>query len=233
MKKNELPFIKEMFENIAPTYDFLNRLLSLRRDILWRKKLASCIKLSKNSVILDVATGTADLALEIQKENPKTKIFGLDFSFNMLQIGKEKIYNNSKNNPIYVAAADAFNLPFPDSSFDALSIAFGIRNIKDKKTVLKEFNRVLKPGGKVLILELTMPEDKVLSNIYLLYFNKILPFIGRFFSKSLFAYSYLPSSVMGFPPSKEFASIMKKSGFNNIKWLKMSLGIVTMFIGKK
>lgn len=234
MNNKELGFIKEMFEKIAPKYDFLNHLLSLGKDIYWRQTLVSAMDIPPKSRVLDAACGTGDIAIEIirQKKN-NVSVYGVDFSKNMLKIAKKKVRNANLGSGIHFAAANAFHLPFNIKTFHAATIAFGIRNINAKTKVLKAFHNSLKPGGMLLVLELATPEKGALLSIYLFYFKKILPLIGRFFSKNSMAYKYLPSSVANFPNAKTFASIMRKAGFKEIKWKKMTMGIATLFVGIK
>jgi demethylmenaquinone methyltransferase/2-methoxy-6-polyprenyl-1,4-benzoquinol methylase len=220
-----------MFDAIAPRYDFLNRSLSLGQDIYWRRIMAASVGGASN--LLDVACGTGDVAFEIAKRyNNRIEIYGTDFSEEMLRIAKKKGSVKDCNNLFFVAA-DALLLPFADNRFDAVTIAFGIRNIEDKKRALKEFIRVLKRDGSVLILELTAPENRFLMELYMLYFKKVLPVVGGLFSKNFQAYRYLPDSVMKFPKSSEFVKIMKESGFKKIKVKRLSLGAATLFIGYK
>ena len=234
MQTQEIPFIKEMFDKIAHKYDFLNRLLSLRQDIIWRKTLSSEINVPKHGKVLDAACGTADLSIEIANTAVNTiSVFGVDFSSKMLEIADRKIKKISCNSKIYLICANAFNLPFSTETFDAVTIAFGIRNINNKAGALKIFYECLKPGGKIFILELTTPKKGILLSAYLLYFKKILPFIGMFFSKNKIAYNYLPESVMNFPENTLFSQIMRRAGFENISCKKMTLGIATIFTGSR
>jgi len=230
----ELDFIKDMFDSIAPKYDFLNRFLSLRQDIRWRRELVISADIPDNGKVVDIACGTCDVALEIEKQKKnKTIIFAADFSPEMLRLGKKKISDKEKKNTIHLMAANALNLPFKNNSFDAVFIAFGIRNIMDRKAALTEFHNSLKKGGKAAILELTMPRQTVIKKIYMFYFKKILPFLGTIFSKNSDAYHYLPASVINFPSQKDFAGIMKSAGFSEIKWKQMTFDIVTLFVGTK
>ncbi len=234
MMNIELDFIKDMFDSIAPKYDFLNRFLSLRQDIRWRRELVASADIPDHGKVVDIACGTCDVALEIKKQKKnKTKIFAADFSPGMLKLGKQKITDKDKKNTIHLMAANALNLPFKQNSFDAVFIAFGIRNIMDRKTALTEFHNSLKKGGKAAILELTTPEQGMVKKIYMFYFKKILPFLGTVFSKNSGAYHYLPASVINFPSPKEFARIMRSAGFSEIKWKQMTFGIVTLFVGTK
>ncbi len=228
----ELDFVKGMFDRIAPRYDFLNRLLSLRQDIVWRKQMVRAAGLKSGNTALDVACGTCDVALEISAQlKNQVNIFGLDFSYGMLRLGKDKLKKKSK--PIALLNADALFLPFNDNLFDGVFIAFGIRNIMDRQRAVDSFFKVLKPKGRLAVLELTTPEKGLLRYLYLLYFQKILPLIGSFFSKDNAAYSYLPASVLKFPTPDRFLTIMKNSGFEQNRFKRMTFGIVTLFIGQK
>ncbi|OQY01672.1 MAG: bifunctional demethylmenaquinone methyltransferase/2-methoxy-6-polyprenyl-1,4-benzoquinol methylase [Desulfobacteraceae bacterium 4572_130] len=232
MTKMELLFIKEMFDSIAPKYDFLNRFLSLGQDLFWRKEMVKAAHISNKTKVLDVACGTCDVALEIKKQtNKSTKIFGVDFSHKMLALGKKKIHCYDSN--IYLTAGNALNLPFKNNLFNTILIAFGIRNIINRKKVLIEFYNSLKIDGKIIILELTSPEHIFLKKLYMVYFKKILPFFGGIFSKNHKAYQYLQSSVIKFPEAHSFVDIMKQAEFSKIKWKNMTFGIVTLFVGTK
>jgi len=229
----ELDFVKDMFDRIAPRYDFLNRLLSMRQDIVWRNQMVKAAALQKDSIALDVACGTCDVALEINSQlKGQTQILGLDFSFGMLRLGKLKLLKKKKKN-IKLINADALNLPFKHHIFDAIFIAFGIRNIMDRQRAVKAFFDTLKRGGRLAVLELTSPEKGFFRSLYLLYFQRILPMIGSFFSKDSNAYTYLPDSVLKFPTPVEFSKLMKEAGFKDIRFKQMTFGIVTLFIGSK
>lgn len=229
----ELDFVKEMFDKIAPKYDFLNRLLSLRQDTLWRKQMVRAAKLFPGAKALDVACGTCDVGLEVDRQqNGQARIAGLDFSRGMLALGKDKLARK-KNTSISLVNGDALNLPVRPNYFDAVFIAFGIRNIMDRQSALMEFHGTLKDGGKLVILELTTPEKGILRKAYLAYFNRILPLVGSFFSKHANAYSYLPESVLKFPSPTAFARLMVRSGYGKIRFKQMTFGIVTLFVGTK
>jgi demethylmenaquinone methyltransferase/2-methoxy-6-polyprenyl-1,4-benzoquinol methylase len=232
MDKHELPFIQDMFEAIAHRYDFLNRALSLRQDMMWRNKLVQTLDVSNNENILDVASGTGDVALAINKQYPSVHIHCVDFSVNMLRFANQKKMTSHHSN-LFIACADAFELPYPTDYFHAATMAFGIRNIVKKQKLLHTLYQHLVPGGQLLILELTVPEMKVLQNLYLLYFKKLLPMIGRMVSKNSFAYDYLPDSVVSFPSSLAFSQMMNKAGFIEVKWLPMTSGICTLFFGRR
>ena len=229
----ELDFVKDMFDRVAPKYDFLNRLLSLRQDTVWRSQMVKAARLKKDSNILDVACGTCDVSLEAGSQlRGRARITGLDFSFGMLELGQKKPRQKNNKN-IALINGDALYLPFRPGIFDAVFIAFGIRNIMNRQAALCEFLTVLKKEGQLAVLELTTPEKWILRSFYLLYFQKLLPLIGSFFSKDKNAYQYLPDSVLKFPSPMEFAAVMKEAGFKQVRFKPMTFGIVTLFIGVK
>lgn len=229
----ELDFVKEMFDKISPRYDFLNRLLSFRQDIFWRSQMVRAAKLASGSRVMDVACGTCDVALEISAQlRGRVKIFGIDFSPGMLSLGRQKLVLK-ENTTIDLLNADALHLPFKPDKFDAVFIAFGIRNIMDRKGAIRQFYKILKKEGRLVVLELTTPEKGFFRRIYLGYFKRVLPLIGSFFSKHNNAYSYLPESVLNFPDPVSFSKIMKTAGFEKIRFKQMTFGIVTLFVGTK
>ncbi len=235
MKNTELPFIKDMFNNIAYRYDFLNRLLSARRDVKWRRRMVKTLETGNDRpFFLDVACGTGDVMLEIFRQKGRSvNVVGLDFSRKMLEISAVKISSAALEKNAALVCGDALCLPFDDANFNAITIAFGIRNIADKKTALAEFFRCLKPGGSLAVLELTNPENRMLQFLYMLYFGKILPEIGRLFSKNTHAYSYLPESVIKFHKNRDFAGIIRDAGFDCVVWESLTTGICTLFKAKK
>jgi demethylmenaquinone methyltransferase/2-methoxy-6-polyprenyl-1,4-benzoquinol methylase len=233
MENRELPFVRDMFDAIAPKYDLLNRLLSLRQDVAWRVKMVSTMDVPATGRVLDVACGTGDVILEIHRQKGRrVSVTGLDFSPGMLALARDKIRPKQRSN-LSLLAGNALALPFGGESFHALTIAFGIRNIQDKAGALKAFYDILKPGGTVLVLELATPGTARLRKAYLTYFQQILPLIGRFFSKHRFAYSYLPDSVARFPSPAQFMNTMRSAGFERISCRRLSLGIANLFIGQK
>ncbi|MCG2754918.1 MAG: bifunctional demethylmenaquinone methyltransferase/2-methoxy-6-polyprenyl-1,4-benzoquinol methylase UbiE [Desulfobacteraceae bacterium] len=234
MKNVELHFIREMFEKIAPRYDLLNRLLSCRQDVYWRRMMVSEIKVPAGGLLLDVACGTGDVVLEIiRQKGSSIKVCGIDFSTSMLMFAKDKIRDMHDGSNIHLLSGNALNLPFKAETFDALTIAFGIRNIVDKLSALQVFYRTLTTGGMILVLELAFPEKGLLPAFYHFYFRKILPVIGRLFSKNLMAYQYLPCSVENFPDPYSFAATMRKAGFQDVRWKKLALGIAILYVGYK
>ncbi len=228
-------FVREMFDQIAPRYDFLNRLLSLRRDVFWRRQMVQRLGLAPRSAVLDVACGTADVALEIIRRYPDNCRFtvGIDFAPAMLRLARKKIARQGLEEKIFLAAADAYKLPFANETFDAITIAFGIRNIEDRKAVLEEFLRILVPGGRLAILELVMPDRGWMRKIYLEYFTRVLPKLGRLFSKHHFAYSYLPESVARFPTDEAFSAMISGAGFGKVFCRRFTFGSVALFVGEK
>lgn len=230
----ELDFVREMFDTIAPKYDFLNRLLSLRQDLYWRREMVRAACLPKTPRVLDAACGTCDVALETRAQTGSgARIFGLDFSFGMLALGKKKLIRQDTGSGIGLINGDALALPFAENLFDGVFIAFGIRNIIDRERAVRSFLDVLKPGRRMVILELTTPENRLLKSLYLVYFKKILPLIGSFFSKDRHAYRYLPESVVKFPSNSEFTGLIRRAGFEKIRYKPMTFGIVTLFVGVK
>ncbi len=230
----ELDFVKEMFDAIAPRYDFLNRLLSLRQDVYWRRTMITALDLPDNAAVLDVACGTGDVMIEILKRPGKRKhIVGADFAPGMLKLAKIKLLRENSGSRVHLIAGNGLCLPFATDTFDAVTIAFGIRNIMDRKSALISFFSCLKPGGKAAVLELATPGNRFFLSLYLFYFSRLLPMIGAFFSRHMKAYEYLPASVINFPPPDRFAAIMKEAGFTEIKWRRLTMGIATVHIGRK
>jgi demethylmenaquinone methyltransferase/2-methoxy-6-polyprenyl-1,4-benzoquinol methylase len=219
-----------MFDEVAPTYDFLNHLLSLGIDNYWRAKAASKAKqlLGKNisPKILDVATGTGDLAASMSKIAGAT-VTALDLSPEMLVIAKKKYPH------ITFHEGYAEKLPFGNASYDVVSAGFGVRNFEHLDAGMREFHRVLKPGGHALIIEPMIPRNGVLKSLYLIYFKKVLPKIAGLFSKSSFAYDYLPNSVEQFPQTEGFIAILKKSGFKSAEYFPMTFETSILYVAKK
>ena len=229
----EKNYVRSMFNNIAPTYDKLNHILSLNIDKIWRKKavkrICKHIKDSETQV-LDVACGTADSTIALAKAGVP-RVIGVDISEGMLEVGEKKIEELNLNSVITLQVEDCENLSFNDNTFDAAFIAFGIRNFEDKKKGLKELHRVLKPNGHLLILELSVPQNKILLSLYKLYFLHILPFIGKKISGDNKAYTYLPQSVMNFPKPKDFLQTMEECGFKDVRQKALTFGLCRMYEG--
>ncbi len=224
--------IRNMFDSIAPTYDRLNHLLSFGLDILWRRKAIRLLEEKRGRAILDIATGSGDLALDSLKLQPNMLVAS-DFAFNMLQVFRKKVkQRNVCQAPLFVSC-DALHLPFKPETFDATMVAFGIRNFADRLQSLKEMHRVLKPNGISLILELTSPTAPVVKQGYTFYSKGILPLIGKIISRHNSAYQYLPTSISNFPEQEEFASQMKQAGFSEVTIHLLTFGVATIFIGRK
>jgi demethylmenaquinone methyltransferase/2-methoxy-6-polyprenyl-1,4-benzoquinol methylase len=224
--------VATMFNNISKKYDFLNHFLSLGIDILWRKKAIRLLKPTQPKVILDIATGTGDFALEALKLNP-TKITGIDISEGMLNVGKEKIKAKGLESIIELKLGDSENLEFNDNTFDAYTVGFGVRNFENLEKGLREMLRVLKPNGTAIILEFSKPKAFPVKQIYNFYFNNILPGIGKIVSKDNAAYTYLPESVDAFPDGKKFTEILKKIGYKEVQNIPLMFGIASIYKATK
>jgi demethylmenaquinone methyltransferase/2-methoxy-6-polyprenyl-1,4-benzoquinol methylase len=224
--------VAEMFNNISKRYDLLNHVLSMGIDILWRKKAVRMLKPFSPKVILDIATGTGDFAIESSNLNP-TKIYGVDISEGMLDVGKKKIEKKKLTNVIEMQLGDSEKLSFEDNFFDAVTVAFGVRNYENLKLGLSEMFRVMKPGGHVVIIEFSKPSKFPVKQLYNFYFKAILPLIGKMVSKDKSAYEYLPESVSAFPYGQKFVDIMKDVGFTETKAIPLTLGISSIYWGSK
>ncbi|NQV38294.1 MAG: bifunctional demethylmenaquinone methyltransferase/2-methoxy-6-polyprenyl-1,4-benzoquinol methylase UbiE [Candidatus Marinimicrobia bacterium] len=222
-KKN---YVQNMFDEISPRYDFLNHLLSFGLDFYWRRRLVSALPVLMDKPVLDVATGTGDVGVLIQKVHPKSTVYGLDYSFQMTRHCLEK--TKAKKCPaFYVLQGDGELLPFPDQSFSAITISFGFRNIGHYDNALQEFSRVLVPGGSLLILEFALPQSKIFAALYRWYFHVILPRLAAFFSRAD-AYRYLPESVGEFPSRSKLETLVLKNGFKHVSIKNMTFGTVTL-----
>ncbi|MFC3161444.1 demethylmenaquinone methyltransferase / 2-methoxy-6-polyprenyl-1,4-benzoquinol methylase [Chryseobacterium arachidis] len=223
--------VEDMFDNIAPKYDLLNRVLSLKIDVLWRNTLVKWMKNDNPQEVLDVATGTGDLAITIEK-GTGSKVIGLDLSQQMLNVGVIKIKKLKLDGKISMQKGDAENLPFEDNRFDAVSVAFGVRNFENLKKGLAELRRVVKDNKSVYILEFSKVEG-FMGPLYMFYFKNILPAIGRLVSKDNRAYTYLPDSVNAFPFGEKMKQILLDTGFKKVEYKKLSLGIATIYKATK
>lgn len=224
--------VRQMFDSIAGNYDFLNHFLSLGIDRGWRRKLIRKMAEQKPAKILDLATGTADLAIMSATLNPEL-IIGTDITEGMLDVGRQKVVAKGLQHLIELRTADSENLPFDDNSFDAATVAFGVRNYENLSKGLTEMRRVLKPGGKAYILEFSKPKVTPFRQLYHFYFNYILPVFGKLVSKHNSAYAYLPESVNRFPEGDEFIRIMQQSGFVHCTDRRLTLGICSFYTAEK
>lgn len=226
--------VREMFTGIAHRYDFLNHFLSLGIDKRWRKKAVAEFGDVSNKKYLDIACGTCDLSVELaSRSNLSTKITAADFSEGMLEIGASKVANLKLSGTITVEHGDALNLKYENDSFDGTMCAFGVRNFADVARGLNEMSRVIKSGGRVVILEFTTPQNRIIASLYKLYFTKILPTIGGIVSGKKSAYSYLPDSVYKFPTAPNFSKMMEDAGFTDIVFTPLTFGICGIHTGVK
>jgi len=224
--------VAEMFNNISKKYDFLNHFLSLGIDILWRKKAIKLLRKDQPKLILDIATGTGDFALEALALNPD-KIIGVDISEGMLEVGKAKMIKKGVSDRIEMQLGDSEKLLFEDDKFDAVIVAFGVRNYENLKKGLADMRRVMKPGGKTVIIEFSKPTKFPMKQLYNFYFKYILPRIGRLVSKDNAAYTYLPESVESFPDGKRFEQILTEVGYKNTECIPLTFGISSIYIAQK
>lgn len=231
-QKSKKQQVEDMFDNISGKYDFLNHFLSLNLDKTWRKKAISYLKHVPVSSLLDVATGTGDMVTPALKLKP-TRIVGIDLSEGMLQGARKKFPTEVNGTSISFIKGDSENLPFSDNEFDAETVAFGVRNFENTLKGLSEMYRVLKPGGKVVVLEFSKPASFPFRNIYQFYFRNLLPLFGRMVSKDKEAYTYLPQSVSSFPERENFTAIMESAGFRECSFQTLTFGVVSIYTGIK
>ncbi|WP_136480021.1 bifunctional demethylmenaquinone methyltransferase/2-methoxy-6-polyprenyl-1,4-benzoquinol methylase UbiE [Cognatitamlana onchidii] len=224
--------VTQMFDNISEDYDGLNRVISFGIDIKWRKKVVNIVKATNPELILDIATGTGDLAINLVETNA-SKIVGLDISPGMLEIGKEKIEKKGLASKIEMTLGDSENMPFDDNTFDAITVAFGVRNFETLENGLKEIYRVLKPNGTFVILETSVPTKSPFKQGYTFYTNNILPLIGKAFSKDKSAYAYLSESASVFPYGEALNNILRKIGFINVEDFPQTFGVATIYKSSK
>lgn len=227
--------VKEMFAQIAPRYDLLNHLLSAGIDIRWRRKAVNRLRLDMNLPILDCCTGTGDLALMLaDRVEGKVEVIGCDFCPEMLEIADKKHLSGASTYPVRFMEADSQELPFEDNAFQAVTVAFGLRNVQDTMRGLGEMIRVCAPGGQVAVLEFSQPETIGFKQAYQFYFKKILPRLGQSIARNSHqAYEYLPNSVLEFPSGNDFVTLMESLSLKNVKWFPYTLGIASLYVGDK
>jgi len=230
---NKKEQVSRMFDGIAPYYDFLNRLLSLGIDTIWRRRAIAQLKGDRPKHILDVATGTADVALEMAGRLSAERIVGLDISDQMLDVGRRKVRKKGLEERIELMVGDSENLPFANNTFDAITVAFGVRNFEHLEKGLQEMQRVLKPGGKLVVLEFSKPRLFPFKQLYDFYFRNILPAVGKITSKDPRAYRYLYESVQAFPERERFTDILTKTGYKSNQCIPLTLGICSIYTGVK
>jgi len=228
------PSVGRMFDRIAPTYDLLNHLLSLWRDLSWRRKAVQQLDTGRNLKVLDLATGTGDMLITLFRERPDiVEVAGLDISENMLATCREKLRKRGLIDRARLLCADASKMPFADGTFDAATMAFGIRNTADAAATLREIHRVLKPGGTALILEFSLPACPVVRWFYLRYLRLVVPFVGALISGDRHAYRYLDTSIEGFRQPEEFRRLMQEANFREVSAIPLTFGVASIYRGVK
>lgn len=225
--------VSKMFDNISKEYDGMNRVITFGIDVSWRKKVIAMINKINPIKILDVATGTGDLAILAAQQTNAKQIIGVDISNGMLQVGREKIKKLNLDDKIQLQLGDSEKLPFEDHFFDAITVAFGVRNFENLDKGLSEIYRVLKPGGIFVVLETSVPKFPIIKQGYLFHSNVLLPFFGKLFTKDQKAYQYLSSSAKKFPYGADFNNILKKNGFIEVANYPQTLGVATLYKGRK
>jgi demethylmenaquinone methyltransferase/2-methoxy-6-polyprenyl-1,4-benzoquinol methylase len=225
--------VAQMFDNISHRYDFLNHFLSLGIDKAWRRKAVRYLEASKPSLVLDVATGTGDFALQTYRSLKPKKVIGVDISEGMLEVGRRKMRDRQLESFIELQSGDSENLPFEENKFDAVTVAFGVRNFENLKRGLTEIRRVMKPGATLVVLEFSRPRSFPFKQLYNFYFKAILPRVGRIISKDKAAYTYLPESVEAFPDGDNFLAILREVGFNTPACKSLTFGISSIYTAQK
>ena len=231
-KSSKKTQVRQMFDGISPQYDLMNRIISLGTDIQWRKNVVCLLMPKKPKNILDVATGTGDLAVALAQTQAK-EIIGIDISIGMLDIGIEKVKRNQCQKNIKLEIGDSESIDYPSNYFDAVTVAFGVRNFENLDNGLTEILRVLKPGGDLVILETAVPQNFLLRQFYRFYTNSIMPFVGCIFSKDKSAYQYLSYSANTFPFGKAFNNILEKNGFIAIEDIPQTFGVASIYCAQK
>jgi len=231
--KSKKEQMSDMFDTISQEYDGMNRMITFGIDMSWRKKVINMIAATKPNKVLDIASGTGDLAIMTAQKTDTQEIIGADISEGMLQVGRQKIQKLGLENRIKMQWADSENLPFEDDYFDAISVAFGVRNFENLDKGLMEIRRVLKKGGLFIVLETSVPTLPVIKQLYLLHSNYLLPIFGKLFSKDAKAYRYLSQSAKNFPYGKDFNNILSKNGFIEVTNKPQTLGVASIYIGRK
>lgn len=221
-----------MFDNIAERYDLLNRVISFGVDQRWRRKTVAALELPSNGRALDLATGTADLAIRIARTHPGVQVVGLDPSTGMLEVGRQKVARLAENDRIELVVGDAQSLPFEDASFDGITIAFGIRNVPDRVAALREMARVVRPGGRVAVLELSEPRRGILGPMARFHVHHVVPFVGGIISGSR-EYRYLQTSIAAFPPPEAFAATMREAGLEVLRIEPLTFGVCCLYVATR
>ena len=225
--------VRQMFDSIAPAYDFMNRAMTFGIDKCWRAKAVKMIKAYAPKTILDVATGTGDLAIKLARTLHPEKITGIDLSEGMIAIGEKKVAEAGLDNIINFVAGDCLNLPFNEAQFDCITVAYGVRNFEHLDQGYREMYRVLRPGGVLCVIELSTPTSPIVKPFYRLYTRFIIPTMGRFVSKDVRAYSYLPESIAAVPQGNDMLQLMRDAGFSNCKFTRLTFGTCTIYMAVK
>lgn len=225
--------IRDMFDNIAPSYDLMNRMMTMGVDRRWRRKCVGLVSKTSPKDILDLAAGTGDLTIALARRVPEARVTGVDLSESMLEVGRGKVRDAHLEERVTLVAGDALALPFGDDTFDAVTIAFGVRNFQDLYAGYSEMLRVLRPGGIMVVLELTPPASKVVRPFYRFYTGCIIPCVGRMVSKDTRAYTYLPESIAAVPARNDMTELMTSVGFEESRWKSLTLGVATIYTAVK
>lgn len=225
--------VRAMFNNIAPAYDFMNRAMTLGVDKSWRKHTVKTVAATNPSTILDVATGTGDLAIALAEASPEAKITGVDLSEGMLDIGRQKVASKGLENRVELRSANCLNLPFADDSFDAVTVAFGVRNFENLARGYDEMFRVIKPGGMICVLELSTPVNPIVKPFYKFYTRGVIPTVGRIVAGDSRAYTYLPESIAAVAQGDEMLELMRASGFEACRYRRFTFGVCTFYMARK
>ena len=231
--EQRIGIVKDIFASVTDKYDFLNRFLSGRRDVAWRKRAVSEMKFFNTNRFLDVATGTGDLALDCANTYQDVQVTGVDFVEEMVNNGLKKVDTQNLEHRVELKWGDATNIDYIDDTFDVTAIAFGIRNIPNKEKALSEMKRIIVPGGQIMVLELTTPEPGFWRSTYSFYLNGVLPKLAKWFTKNPAAYEYLADSIINFPSRGEFLALMESMGLKNCRAIPLTFGVCTLYIGQK
>lgn len=225
--------VEQMFDSIAPAYDFMNRAMTLGIDRLWRRKAVGMLRTEHPAKILDVATGTGDLALLMARMMPEATITGVDLSSGMIKVGREKIEKSGLADRISLQVADCLTLPFASDSFDAITVAYGVRNFADLAAGYREMLRVLRPGGTLCVIELSIPANPLVKPFYRLYTRGVIPMVGRLISGDSRAYTYLPESIAAVPQRQSMCALMEQAGFTGAEFHPLTFGVCTIYLAQK
>ena len=231
--EQRIGIVKDIFASVTDKYDFLNRFLSGRRDVAWRKRAVSEMKFFNTNRFLDVATGTGDLALDCANTYQDVQVIGVDFVEEMVNNGLKKVDKQNLEHRVELKWGDATNIDYIDDTFDVTAIAFGIRNIPNKEKALSEMKRIIVPDGQIMVLELTTPEPGFWRSTYSFYLNGVLPKLAKWFTKNPAAYEYLADSIMNFPTRGKFLALMESIGLKNCRAIPLTFGVCTLYIGQK